>query len=77
METHIHDLQALFAQLGLDDDEIAIDRYIAKHRPLKDTIKLHEAAFWSPSQAVFLEQSKAHDADWAEIVDELDAMLRG
>ena len=43
---------------------------------LSDALSLHEAPFWSASQADFLQQAIKEDADWALIVDELSVMLR-
>jgi len=37
---------------------------------------LHEADIWNTSQASFLKQAVEEDADWAEIVNQLDTMLR-
>ncbi|NMU76583.1 DUF2789 family protein, partial [Vibrio parahaemolyticus] len=33
-------------------------------------------SFWTMSQANFLKQAIEEDADWAELVDQLDVMLR-
>ena len=76
MESPIHTLTSLFDQLGLDSTDQAIENFIDDHRPLEGNIDLHEADFWSVSQASFLKQGKDEDADWAEIVDQLDALLR-
>jgi hypothetical protein len=37
---------------------------------------LADAFFWSPSQAQFLRDDILDDADWAEVVDQLDVLLR-
>ena len=37
---------------------------------------LSEAAFWRPEQARFLREELLEDADWAELIDTLDASLR-
>lgn len=76
MEKPQHSLPALFKQLGLDDDPISIDQFIASHSPLKPDLHLAEAFFWSKSQAQFLRDEILEDADWAEVVDQLDVMLR-
>jgi len=76
METPIHSLTSHFDQLGLDSTDRAIEIFIENHRPLQGNIELHEANFWSRSQASFLKEEKDEDADWAEIVDQLDALLR-
>jgi hypothetical protein len=76
METPIHSLNSLFDQLGLDSTDQAIETFIDGHRPLAGNIELHEADFWSASQASFLKEERDEDADWAEIVDQLNALLR-
>ncbi|WP_332765849.1 DUF2789 domain-containing protein [Pseudomonas koreensis] len=76
MENPQHSLPALFKQLGLADDPISIDQFIASHSPLKPDLHLADAFFWSQSQAQFLREDILEDADWAEVVDQLDVMLR-
>lgn len=76
MEIQVYQLESLFAQLGLSSTEEAIDRFMEDHAPLSDALSLHEAPFWSASQADFLQQAIKEDADWAIIVDELSVMLR-
>jgi hypothetical protein len=66
----------LFAQLGLPSDEAAIQQFIATHAPLPETVPLASAPFWTPSQASFLREELREDADWAEVVDQLNLMLR-
>lgn len=76
MERPIHSMSNLFAQLGEANDAAAIVRFIETHSPLADNVQLHEADFWTASQAGFLRQSIVDDADWAEITDVLNAGLR-
>ena len=76
MEQPIHNLNSLFDQLGLDSTDAAIEDFINRNNPLPDNIELHNADFWNSSQTSFLKQAKDEDADWAEIVDKLYAMLR-
>jgi hypothetical protein len=68
-------MQSLFAQLGEPDDEAAISRFVERHGHLRGHTKLHEAAFWSPSQAAFLRDAIVQDANWAPVVDALNARL--
>lgn len=75
MENPIHTLSDLFKQLGLPDDHDAIERFIARHRPLGESVRLSEAPFWNDAQRRFLEQELNEDADWAERVDELNERL--
>ncbi|WP_061238507.1 DUF2789 domain-containing protein [Ectopseudomonas composti] len=77
MESPVHDLPALFKQLGLADDHASIETFIKRHSPLADDRKLADAAFWSPAQAAFLREEILEDADWAEVVDQLNVRLRG
>jgi len=76
MESPTHSLPALFKQLGLPDDAESIDKFIATHSPLKPELHLADAFFWSESQAELLREEILDDADWAEVVDQLDVMLR-
>ncbi|PHS73779.1 MAG: hypothetical protein COB22_00820 [Cycloclasticus sp.] len=76
METPIHSITSLFDQLGLDSTDKAIRDFISRNKPLPQRVELCQASFWSASQASFLKQVKNEDADWTEIADQLDAMLR-
>ena len=76
MDTSLHTLCALFAQLGLPVDIGGIRQFIAQHSPLDGQVKLEDASFWSPAQATMLREEILRDADWAEVVDQLNAALR-
>ena len=76
MDTTPHNLSALFDQLGLDSWEEAIQRFIDDHGELDQDTPLADAVFWTPTQRRFLQDAIACDSDWAEIVDQLDALLR-
>lgn len=76
MESPIHDLDDLFRQLGLPDDAAAINRFITTHRPVAPELALADAPCWSASQARFLREEIAKDADWAEVIDSLNLALR-
>lgn len=77
MEPPVHQFSDLFKQLGLASDAAAIEQFIAGHRPLPADVALADAAWWSASQAQFLREEIADDADWAELVDSLAARLTG
>lgn len=77
MDTNIHTLQALFEQLGLPSQDTAIETFLAQHRLLESETRLVQADFWTASQRAFLQESLMEDSDWAEVVDQLDALLRG
>lgn len=76
MQAPTHDLAALFKQLGLDDDPASIAAFVKTHSPLAADCELADASFWSPAQATFLREEIREDADWAEVVDQLNLMLR-
>ncbi|HFQ13859.1 MAG TPA: DUF2789 domain-containing protein [Gammaproteobacteria bacterium] len=76
MQPPIHDLPELFEQLGLPNDEASIDAFIQQHRPIPLSKRIWEADFWNPAQAEFLQQAILEDADWVEVVDQLNALLR-
>ena len=76
MESPVHSLPSLFKQLGLPDDAESIAKFVTAHSPLKPELELADAFFWTPSQSAFLREEKRKDADWAELVDELDVLLR-
>ena len=72
----MHHFSELFAQLGLPNDEYAIQRFIVSHARLSDDFRLPDAPFWTPSQAAFLREAISHDSDWVEMVDQLSVALR-
>ena len=75
MDASNHPLHELFAQLGLPNDATAIQSFVQNHR-LPADVALEDAPFWNVGQAQFIRESLSEDADWAEVVDHLDAMLR-
>jgi hypothetical protein len=75
MDTQFHHLSELFLQLGLPNDPAAMDQFIRSQGPLPSGTHLADATLWSSSQAQFLREQIAEDADWAEVVDALNALL--
>jgi hypothetical protein len=43
---------------------------------LPDDCRLADAPFWDKAQADFLRQQLLADADWVEVVDQLNLLLR-
>lgn len=76
MEHSYHRFSELFAQLGLPTDADGIRDFVVRHSPLPETVRLEDAAFWTPAQATLLRDSIVQDADWAEVVDQLNVALR-
>lgn len=69
-------LKDLFVQLGLPNDQQQMDAFVSQHNGLSQSTRIEDAEFWTPSQATFLRTSLLEDAEWAELIDQLSAMLR-
>ncbi len=76
MDTSVHTMSALFEQLGLPSGDTEIAAFIKANSPLPNSVAMTAAGFWSPAQRAFLSEAIVDDADWAEIVDQLDTALR-
>ncbi len=77
MDLSNHTLNSLFQQLGLPDSDREINDFIDQNKGIDKTIALHKANIWSPSQSAFIKESQEEDSDWTEVIDHLDAQLRG
>jgi hypothetical protein len=75
VDTTAHTMSRLFAQLGLPDDPTSIRDFISAHSPLGNEVALYRAPFWSASQRSFLKEEIMEDADWAAVIDDLNAEL--
>jgi len=69
-----YNMNELFAQLGLDNSDEAIDKFVADNQLGKDE-KLVEADIWTDSQRMFLKEEWKKDAAWVEVIDELNVRL--
>ena len=67
-------MSELFAQLGLDSSDEAIDRFIENNQLAKEE-KLTEASIWNDNQLMFLQEEWEKDAAWVEVIDELNVRL--
>lgn len=76
MDAFYHRFSELFAQLGLSREPANIRAFIEKNSPLSVEVRLEDASFWSASQATLLREKLQDDADWSEVVDQLNAALR-
>ncbi|MDG9666203.1 DUF2789 domain-containing protein [Hahella sp. CR1] len=76
MDTSTHNMNTLFAQLGLENDPTHVKQWISSHSPLNSAVSLAEAPFWNEAQREFIMQAWEEDSDWCEAIDELDALLR-
>ena len=77
MDLSNHTLNSLFQQLGLPDSDQEINNFIEQNKGIDKTIALYEVNIWSSSQSTFLKESQEQDSDWTEVIDHLDAQLRG
>ncbi len=77
MDLSSHTLNSLFQQLGLPDSDQEINDFIEQNKGIDKTIALYEVNIWSSSQSAFLQESQEQDSDWTEVIDHLDAQLRG
>lgn len=66
----------LFMQLGLPNDDSAIEQFVEANKGLPANMKLEDAPFWDHAQSSFLETSILEDAEWAELIDQLSNQLR-
>ncbi len=76
MQPFYHRFSELFHQLGLPSDIESIKTFLAQHSPLDSSLRLESAAFWSEAQSALLRDEILQDADWAEVIDQLNLALR-
>ena len=74
MDTSEHSLRTLFAQLCLENNEQAMAQFIRQHKLSPDTA-IQDAPFWNQAQASFLRESLKQDAEWCEVIDELNTLM--
>ncbi|OWQ92267.1 hypothetical protein CDN99_07995 [Roseateles aquatilis] len=75
MENTVHPFAELFDQLGLPSEEAEIRAFIQRHRPLPGEVSVAEAPFWTEAQSRALHDMLRQDADWAQVVDQLNLAL--
>ena len=71
---HEYNMNELFAQLGLDSSDEAIDSFIEKNQLAKEE-KLIESTVWNDSQRAFLQEEWNKDAAWVEVIDDLNVRM--
>lgn len=76
MNQSYHRFTELFLQLGLPSDVDGIKNFLENHSPLDPSIRLENASFWTQAQSTLLRDEILQDADWAEVIDQLNAALR-
>lgn len=68
-------LKDLFCQLGLDASDEGMDYFIYQNKGLPDDVHIEQADFWTDSQRAFIKAELEEDAQWCEVIDQLNAML--
>ena len=76
MNQSYHRFTELFLQLGLPSDVDGIKHFLENHSPLDPSIRLENAPFWTQAQSTLLRDEILQDADWAEVIYQLNAALR-
>lgn len=76
MNQSYHRFTELFLQLGLPSDVDGIKHFLENHSPLDPSIRLENAPFWTQAQSTLLRDEILQDANWAEVIDQLNAALR-
>lgn len=69
-----YNMNELFAQLGLDSSDEAIDSFVENNKLVKEE-KLIEAAVWNDNQRAFLQEEWNKDAAWVEVIDDLNVRM--
>ena len=69
-----YNMNELFAQLGLESSDEAIEHFIENNQLAKEE-KLIEANIWSDNQRIFLQEEWEKDAAWVEVIDELNVRV--
>lgn len=75
MDFSPHSINSLFQQLGLPATDSDVSNFLIQHKLNHDT-RLVDADFWTKAQSTFLSEALDDDADWAGVVDQLNARLR-
>ncbi|WFF38219.1 DUF2789 domain-containing protein [Moraxella nasibovis] len=69
-----YNINQLFAQLGLESSDEAIEAFIRENQLPQET-KLVDAPFWSEQQRAFLKEGFELNAVWVVPIDELNVRL--
>lgn len=69
-----YNMNELFAQLGLDNSDEAIDNFVANNQ-LGEGEALVESTIWNDNQRMFLQEEWKKDAAWVEVIDDLNVRL--
>ncbi|AEE22104.1 DUF2789 family protein [Paraglaciecola chathamensis] len=76
MENYHTTMGDLFEQLGLSGQEGDVEAFIETHKGLRQGVHIEDAEFWSKAQAEFIRNALLEDAEWAELIDQLNTRIR-
>ncbi|WKU18326.1 DUF2789 domain-containing protein [Advenella alkanexedens] len=72
--TTIPRMSNLFLQLGLDNSDEAIAKFIGQHQLAAD-VDIVDAPFWTEAQRQFIAEKLEIDGAWTTVVDQLNESL--
>ena len=75
IETTVHSVENLFAQLGLPSETNEVQQFIVTNGRLSTDILLADAPFWTSAQSAFLKEEILMDADWAAVIEQLNVAI--
>ncbi|MFQ3235836.1 MAG: hypothetical protein ACI9C4_001399 [Paraglaciecola sp.] len=76
MEKYHTTMSDLFEQLGLASSDEGIVNFISQHKGLRQGVHIEEADFWTRQQADFIKTALLEDAEWTELIDQLNTRVR-
>lgn len=68
-------MKDLFSQLGLDSSDEGIDYFIYQNKGLPENMHIEDADIWTDAQRNFIKAELEEDAEWCELIDQLNVML--
>lgn len=76
MEKYHTTMSDLFEQLGLASSDEAIVTFISEHKGLRQGVHIEDAEFWTRQQGDFIKTALLEDAEWTELIDQLNTRIR-
>jgi hypothetical protein len=76
MEKYHTTMSDLFEQLGLAGSDEGIVNFISQNKGLRQGVHIEEADFWTRPQAEFIKNALLEDAEWSELIDQLNTRIR-
>jgi hypothetical protein len=76
MEKYHKTMSDLFEQLGLASSDEGIVDFISQNKGLRQGLHIEDAELWSRQQADFIKNALLEDAEWVELIDQLNTRIR-